>query len=225
MITGDNVSFSFGLASEIPSTKEPGTFRICTDDGSMYLDVDLDNRIQLGGGASGGDYLPITGGTITGDLIIKGAIKSGKSNKTLDILADTLSINDVQPNIYSSPLGNVMYEGAVSERIESFTIAPTTYPLSQNNPNGYEPGKLYIIAGVPDYDFDSHGNYLEKQTSLVFSGPVSGGPGKISLHGKDNTIHNCKDPIESLDVANKHYVDEAIAQLQTQITSLQNANN
>lgn len=43
----DKVVFSRGLSSKIPTTKEPGTFRIATDTGEMYLDDTSTSRVQI----------------------------------------------------------------------------------------------------------------------------------------------------------------------------------
>ena len=103
-MANESVVFSRGLSTTMPSTITPGMFLVQTDTGAMFLDDTASSRIQI----LDTTKLPLSGGTLTGNLLMSdNRIYFGDS-----------ATNTV-PNIYADD-ENYLYLNAGSEE---FTIS------------------------------------------------------------------------------------------------------
>ena len=87
-------SFAAGLEYLIPSQKVAGRFIVATDSGAAYLDVSSSQRTQL----KDPTKLPLTGGTLEGELLLPGvsdneysAVPKSYVDSTVGNIADILA--------------------------------------------------------------------------------------------------------------------------------------
>lgn len=87
-------SFAAGLEYLIPNQKVAGRFIVATDSGAAYLDVSSSQRTQL----KDPTKLPISGGTMEGELLLSGvgedaysAVPKSYVDSTVGNIADILA--------------------------------------------------------------------------------------------------------------------------------------
>ena len=132
---------------------------IKTPDGGFYLDdsqFDIDyqkNVVSLAGG-SAGDYLPLTGGTMTGNLILNGDPTNNLQAATkqyVDVLGDT--VNDILDGTEALPYlpdnGGTL-TGALNMGNNKITMGTTPTETTDVTNKGYVDGVVKVVSDEVD---------------------------------------------------------------------------
>lgn len=132
---------------------------IKTPDGGFYLDdsqFDVDyqkNVVSLAGG-SAGDYLPLTGGTMTGNLILNGDPTNNLQAATkqyVDVLGDT--VNDILDGTEALPYlpdnGGTL-TGALNMGSNKITMGATPTETTDVTNKGYVDGVVKVVSDEVD---------------------------------------------------------------------------
>lgn len=132
---------------------------IKTPDGGFYLDdsqFDVDyqkNVVSLAGG-SAGDYLPLTGGTMTGNLILNGDPTNNLQAATkqyVDVLGDT--VNDILDGTEALPYlpdnGGTL-TGALNMGNNKITMGATPTETTDVTNKGYVDGVVKVVSDEVD---------------------------------------------------------------------------
>ena len=101
------VRFQKGPANTMPTALTPGTISIQTDLGNIFLDVDTSTRIQL----KDDTKLPLTGGTLTGNLDM-----SNNSIININQILDTQGICSISANGGGAGAGGWLFNGTAEIR-------------------------------------------------------------------------------------------------------------
>ena len=146
----------------------------------------VDNAVAGGGG--GGSFLPLAGGTMTGDITLPANVylNLGTANRI-----GALSNNDI-----------ILSRGAGSNKFVS--ISDTEMEMRNININMGDNKISGLIGGSAGTDAVNV-NQMNTRLSLF------GGTMNADINMGSNTLTNLKEPFNQLDAATKKYVDEQVA--------------
>lgn len=209
----EEVKFKKGLSTSTLPTPEVGTFLVETDTGTMYLDTteDLSGRVQI----QDNTKLPITGGTLTGNLTL-----SDNHVLTASVMhGQSLAVNTIEPDTTSSLVisggtGNLVEipsELQVDNDITSagnLTVGTTgkASTISINGLMSY--GQISTSESVAPIDTTVSFNY-KTGPSLSWTQIFSYNNTGILM--RNHKITGLAEPTTDTDAATKNYVDEQIA--------------
>lgn len=205
-LANEDVTFRRGPAATMPTNIVPGTLLVQTDTHDVFLDDTTTSRIQLGDSTK----LPLTGGTLTGDLNLSGhrltniATPSDSTDAATKGFVDT-AFQTIESELATSLSGYLPLKGGTL--------------TGQINMNG---NKLIGITN-PVADTDAANKYyVDSRFNNLSSSylPLTGGTLTGQLHMSGTRITNVGTPTTDTDAATKSYVDTNISSLSNKYLSL-----
>lgn len=196
-MANEDVVFRRGPASTMPSNLVPGTLLVQTDTHDVFLDDTATSRIQLGDSTK----LPLTGGTLTGNLNLGGhrlyniATPTDSTDAATKGFVDT-AFQTLESELAASLSGYLPLKGGTMSgqlNMDSNRIIGVADPVSDTDASN----KSYVDSKLTGLG----GSYL----------PLSGGTLTGQLHMSSNRITNVATPTEENDAATKAYVDSQFA--------------
>lgn len=86
-MANESLKFKKGLHTRIPSQKEAGSVLFETDTGNMFVDTSDSERVQV----KDSTKLPLTGGTVSGDLNVTGKLRVAGQDKDIGQIAQEVA--------------------------------------------------------------------------------------------------------------------------------------
>lgn len=193
-----------------------------------------------GGGGEGGPYLPLTGGTLSGNLTVNSPASSRNLTLSTDNTSSIISSTDTSGSrqLISLQCSELSLEGSSGSTVNiknlsapvnnndavNKSYADTKYfPKSGGTINGavqiMEPDYIgNLIVNTSDVNVktiasDDAGNQIDLDVfakSINLSGGPKSGGGELSVK-----VSNLSAPTDNLDAANKMYVDTSISNIDT----------
>lgn len=197
----DKIKFSKGLSSAMGNVaKNPGQFLLQTDTGNLFVDLSSTSRLQV----KDSTKLPLSGGTLTGDLAAESVVsKDGFVLQNDTGLHGVLSPieNGIQLAASSGSFINVERDG--------ITVGNPGYPLERVNIYGVADGDA-DSAAVNKSQLDAVSDKISKIEGGTTELPYlkkSGGTMTGAINMGSKKITSLATPTASTDAATKGYVD------------------
>ena len=203
----------YGNTTDVKPTEDVpnGSAFYEVDNNMQEYRFDKENKIWYpitrGGTAPSGDYLPLSGGIMTGDINMNG-------NSLLN--AKSITLKD-ETGEYTVELNLVHLETTNPETREPFSYEAIEFSDSDDT------SKQYVITGVADPLSDTDvvnlrylGNNYIPLTGTTEDNPVTG---VVKFNGK-STITGVSTPVNDTDVVTKKYADDIKTELDDKTNQL-----